>query len=65
MQIFFIKLSADVKFLLNLFETKYHFNITKSSNSKQLIFLWLEQQIILVSVSFQSFSSQVQLLLGT
>lgn len=44
MQIFFIKLSADVKFLLNLFETKYHFNITKSSNSKQLIFCGLSNK---------------------
>ena len=35
---YFIKLSADVKFLLNLFETKYHFNITKSSNISNSFF---------------------------
>ena len=58
MQIFFIKLSADVKFLLNLFETKYHFNITKSSNTKQLIFAgWVTKENS-CRVIFQCFLGQ-------
>ena len=62
MQIFFIKLSADVKFLLNLFETKYHFNITKSSNIKQFMFCGTSHKKTLVlSVSKVSWVNKLLL----
>ncbi len=62
MQIFFIKLSADVKFLLNLFETKYHFNITKSSNIKQFMFCGMSHKKTLVlSVSKVSWVNKLLL----
>lgn len=62
---FLSNLVQMLNFLLNLFETKYHFNITKSSNIKQIIFCGLSHKRKLLSCQFPMFLWSTNYFLAT